>query len=91
MACTRESLSTILTPLLQDADLSFKVVMEQIWECNSHVNIHVALTCVRLFLCIPVVLLKPVWKKVSGQLAKQHTVKEWHAVISDQKRQTVSW
>ena len=46
---------------------------------------HVALTCVRFFLCIPLVLLKPVWKKVSGQSAKQHTVMEWHAVSSDQK------
>ena len=85
MACTRESLLTILTPLLQDADLSFKDVMEQIRECNSHVSVHIALTCVRLFLCIPLVLLKPVWKKVSGQSAKQHTVMEWHAVSSDQK------
>ena len=86
MACTRESLLTILTPLLQDGDLSFKEVMEQIGKCNSHVNVHIALTCVRLFLCIPVVLLKPVWKKVSGQSAKQHTVIEWHAVSSDQKK-----
>ena len=85
MACTRESLLTILTPLLQDADLSFKDVMEQIGECNSHVNVHIALTCVRLFLPIPLVLLKPVWKKVSGQSAKQHTVMEWHALSSDKK------
>ena len=84
MACTRESWLTILTPLLQD-DLSFKDVMEQIGECNSHVNVHIVLTCVRLFLCIPFVLLRPVWKKVSGQSAKQHTVMEWHAVSSDQK------
>ena len=37
-------------------------------------------------MCIPIVLLKPVWKKVSGQSAKQHTVMEWHALISDQKK-----
>ena len=89
MACTRESLSTILTPLLQDVDVSFKEVMEQIGECNSHVNVHLALTCIRLFLCILVVLLKPVWKKVSGQ-PKQHTAMEWHAVSSDKKRQIVT-
>ena len=29
--------------------------------------------------------LKPVWKKVSGQSAKQNIVMEWHAVSSDQK------
>ena len=86
MVGAREILLTILTPLLQDADLSFKEVMEQIGECNSHVNVCLVLTCVRLFLCIRVVLLKPVWKNVSGQLAKQHTVMEWHAVSSDQKR-----
>ena len=85
VACTRESLLTILTLLLQDANLSFKDIMGQIGECNSHVNVHIALTCVRLVLCIPLVLLKPVWKKVSGQSAKQHTVMEWHAVSSDQK------
>ena len=59
--------------------------MEQIGECNSHVNVHIALTCIRLFLCIPVVLLKPVWKKESGQ-PKQHTVMEWYAVSSNQKK-----
>ena len=59
--------------------------MEQTGECNSHVNVNIALTCIRLFLCIPVVLLKPVWKKVSGQ-PKQHTVMEWHAVSTDQKK-----
>ena len=85
MACTRESLFTILTPLLQDVDVSRKVVMEQIGECNSHVNVHVALTCITVFLCIPVVLLKLVWKKVSGQ-PKQHTIMEWYAVSSDQKK-----
>ena len=83
MACTRESLLTIPTPSLKDVDVSFREVMEQIVECKSHVNVHIALTCIRLFLCIPVVLLKPVWKKVSGQ-PKQHTVMEWHAVSSDQ-------
>ena len=86
MSCTRESLLTIPTPLLQDSDMSFKEVMEQIGECNSHVNVHLSLTCVRLFLCIPIVLLKPVWKKVSGQSAKQHRVVEWHALSSDQKK-----
>ena len=85
MSCTSESLLTIPTPLLQDLDLSFKEVMELIGECNSNVNVHIALTCVRLFLCIPIVLLKPVWKKVSGQQAKQHSVMEWHALSSDQK------
>ena len=49
-----------------------------------------ALTCVRLFLCIPIVLLKPVWKKVSGQQAKQHTVMEWLALSSDQKSKMVT-
>ena len=89
MACTRESLLTILTPSLQDVDVSFKEAMEQIGECNTHVNVHIALTCIRLFLCLPVVLLKPVWKKASGQ-PKQHTVMEWHAVSCDQKRQIVT-
>ena len=83
MSCTRETLLTILTPLLQDLDLSFKEVMEQIGECNSNVNVHIALTCVRLFLCIPIVLLKPVWKKVSGQSSRQHSVMEWHALSSE--------
>ena len=69
MACTGENL-TILTPLLQDDDLSFEEIMEQIGECNSHVNVHVALTNVRLFLCIPLVLLKPVWKNcLASQLS----------------------
>ena len=58
MACTRESLLTILTPLLQDANLSFKEVMEQSGEYNSHVNVHITLICVRLFLCIPLVFFK---------------------------------
>ena len=49
MACTRESLLSILTPLLQDLDLSFKEVMQQIGECTSNVNLHVAVTCIRLF------------------------------------------
>ena len=84
LSCTRETLLTILTPLLQDLDLSFKEVMEQIGEGNSNVN--VALTCVRLFLCIPIVLLKPVWKKVSDQSSRQHSVMEWHALSSDQKK-----
>ena len=86
MSCTRETLLTILTPLLQDLDLLFKEVMEQIGECNSNVNVHIALTCARLFLCIPIVLLKPVWKKVSGQSSRQHSVMEWHALSSDQKK-----
>ena len=86
MARTRESLLSILTPLLQDLDLSFKEVMQQIGECNSNVNLHVAVTCIRLFLCIPIVLLKPFWKKVSGQSARQHSVMEWHALTSDQKK-----
>ena len=85
MACTRESWFTILTPLPQDVHVSFKEVIEQIGEYNSHVNVHIALTCIRLFLCIPVVLLKPVGKKVSGQ-SKQHTVTEWHTVSTDQKK-----
>ena len=86
MSCTRKSLLTILTLLLQDLDLFFKEVKELIGECNSNVNVQIALTCVRLFLCIPIVLLKPVWKKVLGQQDKQHTVMEWHALSSDQKK-----
>ena len=70
--------------------MSFKEVMEQIGKCNSHVNVHISLTCVRLFLCVPIVLLNGVWKKVSGQSAKQHTVMEWHALSSDQKSQIVT-
>ena len=86
MSCTRESLLTILTPLLQDSDLSFKEVMELIGECSIHVNVHIALTCVRLFLCIPIVVLKPFWKKVSSQQVKHYSLMEWHALSSDKKK-----
>ena len=63
MSVTRESLLTILSPLLQDKNRPFKEVMEEIRRCNLRMNIHNALTCIRLFLCIPIILLKPSWKK----------------------------
>ena len=85
MSVTRESLLTILSPLLQDTDKSFKEIMEEIGECNLLVNIHIALTCIRLFLCIPIVLLKPSWKKPPGK-PKQYNIIEWHAVSSDKQK-----
>ena len=70
ISVTCESLLTIMSPLLQDNNKSFKEVMEEIGECNLHVDIHIALTCIRLFLCIPIILLKPSWKKVPGKPKK---------------------
>ena len=37
-------------------------------------------------MCIPIVLLKQFWKKVSGQQVKQHSAMEWHALSSDKKK-----
>ena len=84
MSVTCKSLITILSPLLQDTDKSFKEIMEEIGECNSQVNIHIALTCIRLFLCIPIGLLKPTWKKPPGK-PKLYNIIEWHAVSSDKQ------
>ena len=85
MSVTRESLLTILSPLLQDRNKSFQEIIEEIGECNSWVNIHIALTCIRLFLCIPIVLLKPSWKKPPGK-PKLYNIIEWHAVSSDKQK-----
>ena len=85
MSVTCESLLTILSPLLQNTDKSFKEIMEEIGECNSWVNIHIALTCIRLFLCIPIVLLKSSWEKPPGEL-KHYNIIEWHAVSSDKQK-----
>ena len=85
MSVTCESLLTILSPLLQDTDKSIKEIMEEIGECNSWVNIHIALTCIRLFLCIPIVLLKPSWKKPPGR-PKLYNIIEWHAVLFDKQK-----
>ena len=84
MSVTSESLLTILSPLLQNTDKSFKEIMEEIGECNLQVNIHIALTCIRLFLCIPIVLLKPSWKKPPGK-PKLYNIIEWHAVSSEKQ------
>ena len=74
-----------MSPLLQDIDKSFKEIIEEIGECNLRVNIHIALTCIRLFLCVPIVLLKPSWKKVAGK-PRQYNIIEWHAVSSDKHK-----
>ena len=50
-----------------------------------HVNIHIALTCIRLFLCIPIILVKPSWKKVAGK-PKKYNLLEWHAVAPDKQK-----
>ena len=84
MLVTHESLLTILSALLQDNNKSFKEVMEEISKCISCMNIHIALTCIRLFLCIPIILLKPSWKKVPGK-PKKYNLLEWHAVASDKQ------
>ena len=85
MSVTCKSILTILSPLLQETDKSFKEIMKEIGECNLGVNIHIALTCIRLFLCIPIVLLKPSWKKPPGK-PKQYNKIEWHAVSSDKQK-----
>ena len=85
MSVTHESLLTILSPLLQDNNKSFKEVMEETGKCNSCMNIHIALTCIRLFLCIPIILLKPSWKKVPGR-PKKYNLLEWHTVASDKQK-----
>ena len=59
--------------------------MEEIGEYYSRVNIHIALTCIRLFLYIPIVLLKPSWKKPSHK-PKQYNIIEWHAISSDKQK-----
>ena len=74
-----------MSPLLQDTDKSFKEIMEEIGECNLWVNIHMALTCIRLFLCITIVLLKPSSKKLAGK-PRQYNIIEWHAVSSDKQK-----
>ena len=48
-------------------------------------NIHIALTCIRLFLCIPIILLKPSWKKVPGK-PKKYNLLEWHTAASDKQK-----
>ena len=85
MSVTHESLLTILSPLFQDNNKSFKEVMEEISKCNSNMNIHIALTGIRLFLCIPIILLKPPWEKVPGK-PKKYNLLEWHAVASDKQK-----
>ena len=79
MLVTHESLLTILSPLLQDDNRSFKEVMEEIGECNSCMNIHI------IFLCFPIILLKPSWKKVPGK-PKKYNLLEWHTVASDKQK-----
>ena len=74
-----------MSPLLQDTDKSSREIMEEIGECNLQVNIHIAITCIRLFLCIPIVLLKPSWKKVAGK-PRQYDIIEWHVVLSDKQK-----
>ena len=85
MSVTCKSLLSILSPLLQDTDKSFKEIIEEIAECNSWVKIHIVLTCIRSFLCIPIVLLKPSWKKPAGK-PRQYYIIEWHAVSSDKQK-----
>ena len=48
-------------------------------------NIHIALKCISLFLCIPIILVKPSWKKVPGK-PKKYNLLEWHAVASDKQK-----